>query len=245
MPTTQSPWLTRLTSLKWTVSLGIILRLSLIIFGTYQDAHSPIKYTDIDYYVFTDAAQYVSKGLSPYARDTYRYTPLLAWLLVPTAWSPSALWFNAGKVLFAASDVVAGLLIVKTLQAARGMSRARAVKYANLWILNPMVAQISTRGSSEGLLLVIVVSVLWAVHADRVRAAGVLLGLAVHLKIYPFVYAASIFWWIGPRGGQQKGGDGLAGLLKRLAGRRRVELAAYSAVTFMVLNAVMYYRSVH
>ncbi|OAA54991.1 mannosyltransferase [Niveomyces insectorum RCEF 264] len=167
------------------------LRLVLLLYGLWQDAHSPVKYTDIDYLVFTDAARFVAQGASPYERATYRYTPLLAWALLPavsggadggveanrsTGWwfvVGSQLRFAAGKVLFAVADLVAGWLLERVVRESldrkaagtngRGVtgsssSRSRSTAattarmYASVWLLNPMVAAISTRGSAEGLL---------------------------------------------------------------------------------------------
>ncbi|KAL4930393.1 glycosylphosphatidylinositol-alpha 1,4 mannosyltransferase I [Aspergillus undulatus] len=175
---------------------AIGLRLIMLCYGAWQDANSAVKYTDIDYMVFTDAARYVSAGESPYARDTYRYTPLLAWMLLPTTWSSIPGMFAFGKALFATADVVAGWLVARSLRITHGMSAERALKYASFWLLNPMVANISTRGSSEGLLGVLVVALLWATLGRRVYLAGVLLGFGVHFKIYPFVYGISILWWL-------------------------------------------------
>lgn len=215
---------------------GFILRLVLLVYGSWQDAHSPIKYTDIDYLVFTDAARYVAQGRSPYDRATYRYTPLVAWLLLPTTWG--GLWFEFGKFLFAVGDIATGWLTLRILQT-RGMPTERAMKFASIWILNPMVANISTRGSSEGLLAVLVVALLWATLLRKIVLAGFLLGFAVHLKIYPFIYAASIFWWLGsPNDTLPK--SSLAGRALSLITRERVSLAVSSFVTFMACNTLMY-----
>lgn len=37
---------------------AIGLRLGLLLYGEYQDAHSALKYTDVDYRVFSDASKY-------------------------------------------------------------------------------------------------------------------------------------------------------------------------------------------
>ncbi|KAF2753023.1 hypothetical protein EJ05DRAFT_480737 [Pseudovirgaria hyperparasitica] len=247
-----------LSSPRTVFTLALLLRLVLLLYGTLQDAFSPLKYTDIDYYVFTDAARFLAHGHSPYTRDTYRYTPLLAWLLYPTSW-PGAFWFASGKVLFALCDVLAGWLIYAILRgggggsregSGNGMDETRAIRFASLWLLNPMVAQISTRGSSEGLLCVNVVALLWAVLARRTRVAGVLLGLAVHLKIYPFIYGASILWYLDER---TTSGDNSAGKEKKKKGqktgpmtgvltfcnRARIEFAIYAAATFLLLSGAM------
>jgi phosphatidylinositol glycan class M len=60
----------------------------------------------------------------------------------------------------------------------------------------------------------------------------------VHLKIYPFIYAASIFWWL------ESDGKSSASSLGRLLSYERVVLALSSFLTFMILNGVMYMQYV-
>ncbi|KAI1099679.1 glycosyltransferase family 50 protein [Jackrogersella minutella] len=234
-----------------------LLRAGMLLYGLWQDANSPFKYTDIDYLVFTDAARFTfaSASASPYTRETYRYTPLLAWLLYPTTW-PGNFWFSSGKALFAAADLLAGYLIVLVL---RGpylrMPVDRACRYASIWLLNPMVATISTRGSSEGLLGVLVMALLWAVLEKRITLAGLLLGLGVHFKIYPFIYAPAIVWWMdaermggktevkGRKGKGSQNTDQAASVLEHVvafATSERITLTLVSLTTFLGLNLAMY-----
>ncbi|KAF2467273.1 GPI mannosyltransferas-like protein 1 [Lindgomyces ingoldianus] len=225
-------------------STSVLLRVVFLLYGLFQDAYSPMKYTDIDYFVFTDAARFISQGRSPYTRDTYRYTPLLAWLIYPTTWP--GFWFSFGKVLFAIGDIVAGWMMFHILRSHQNMPLDRALKFASIWLLNPMVATISTRGSSEGLLGVIVIALLWAVLAKRVRLAGLLLGLAVHFKIYPFIYAASIIWWLDEDRidqAKERKSKPKSSLLSRIisfVNSERLTLTIFSLFTFMGLNIVMY-----
>ena len=231
---------------------AISLRVILLFYGLLQDIYSPLPYTDIDYFVFTDAARYVYNGHSPYLRETYRYTPLLAWLLIPTAW-PGASWFSFGKIVFALADIIAGQLIFLILRSPSGgrMTTVRALKFASVWLLNPMVATISTRGSSEGLLGVMVVALLWAVYDQRIKLAGVLLGLAVHFKIYPFIYGISIIWYLEPSSPQkirsklQGSGDHLsaASIQQQLLAfitPTRISFLLSSLAAFTALNGLMY-----
>jgi phosphatidylinositol glycan class M len=235
-----------LDSVPRVLLVATALRLILLVYGGWQDAHSAVKYTDIDYMVFTDAARYVAKGESPYARDTYRYTPLLAWMLVPTAWESPAPWstitFALGKALFALSDVFAGWLVLQLLTRCYRFPVERALRYvAAVWLWNPMVANISTRGSSEGLLGVLVAALLWATLTKKPVLAGLILGLAVHFKIYPFIYGVSIlWWWDAERDGSSSSGSGLLSKAVNFVTFTRVKLVVASLASFMALNLVMY-----
>ncbi len=242
------PKITRslLTSPSSLVSAAISLRIVLLLYGLYQDAHAPLKYTDIDYGVFTDAARYVSYGQSPYLRDTYRYTPLLAWILLPTTWEPQHIWFSFGKALFATSDILAGWIIFVVLQK-RGMSQRRALKYSSIWLLNPMVATISTRGSSEGLLCVMIMALLWATEMRHIALSGVLLGLAVHFKIYPFIYGVSILWSLeSPASAPSRSTNkeethtSIFGTFSTFLNQDRLVFIFTSLVTFSMLNISMF-----
>lgn len=165
--------------------LGAVLRAALLVYGSIQDTHPVIKFTDIDYSVFTDAAHLVFEGSSPYSRATYRYTPILAWILVPNIIFP--IW---GKLLFALCDLLSGALLVRLLKL-----RGASPSLASLWILNPFVAVISTRGNAESILSLLVIAILWTLATNRITLAAILFGLSVHLKIYPIIYCVPI--WFG------------------------------------------------
>jgi GPI mannosyltransferase 1 subunit M len=223
-----------LSSRSAVFSAAILLRVLLIAWSRHQDAHSAVKYTDIDYFVFTDAARFVARGASPYERDTYRYTPLLAWLLVPTTY-----WFEFGKLLFAAADILAGWLLVRILTEHYGLTPGAATKYAAVWLLNPIVAGISTRGSCESLLGVLATSLLLAVLRRNIAWAGIILGFAVHFKIYPFIYASSLVWYLDTVAADSKDGT-LFNRLLRFFNRDRILLAVWSVTTFAAFNMAMY-----
>jgi phosphatidylinositol glycan class M len=222
-------------------SLAALMRAGLLLYGLYQDNHSAMKYTDIDYMVFTDASRFIAEGQSPYQRDTYRYTPLLAWFLIPTTWQPSWLWFSFGKVLFAIADLVTGWLLLLVLRTEYpAMSEKSRLRYASIWLLNPMVATISTRGSSEGLLGVMVIALVWAVLNRHTILAGFLLGFGVHFKIYPFIYAPSIIWFFAPKNSSNNRSISLFNQIFNFITLDRIKITAVSLLTFLGFNAWMY-----
>ena len=89
--------------------VGLVLRLFLAWFLPFllDDGRfiPGVAYTDIDYLVFTDAANYIKMGKNPYDRHTYRYTPFLAELL---AHMPK----ETGRFLFCIADAICGWIII-------------------------------------------------------------------------------------------------------------------------------------
>lgn len=183
--------------------LAVLLRIGFFLFGLYQDVYMTVRYTDIDYLVFSDAARYVFNGGSPYQRETYRYTPLLAWMLLPNSWGGH--WYHFGKILFMACDLVTGFFIIRLLQRVlvhgKPLSDRKVVVLSSLWLLNPIVITISTRGSSESVLTVMVMaSLYYLVCKQSILWSGIFLGLATHFKMYPLIYIPSIMLYLSSRG---------------------------------------------
>jgi len=172
--------------MSYTLICALIIRILLIFSGSIIDAYSDIKYTDVDYNVYTDAARLVWEGQSPFHRDTYRYPPLLAFLLIPNIYFASF-----GKILFAVADI--GILWhYFSIHELKPNPTMRGVWIALVWALNISFAVISTRGSSDSIHNFMILSVLKLTFMKNYIPAGLLLGLSIHLRLYPIIFVPAI-----------------------------------------------------
>ena len=201
---------------RFAFPLALLLRGCLLLYAEWQDANFAVKYTDVDYAVFCDAAAALAQGDSPFRRATYRYTPLLAYAMMPsvraTKLIPSGVlsipnsisnmlpWFGEGgelvipalpwfgKLLFVGADIAVGVLIQHVLTA-RGMRTQVARTWAALYLFHPFSWTVSTRGNADGIVGALVLFSMVLIMQHRVVASAVVYGLAVHFKIYPIIYA--------------------------------------------------------
>ncbi|KAJ3387070.1 hypothetical protein HDU92_002161, partial [Lobulomyces angularis] len=146
----------------------------------------------VDYNVFTDAAIYVSKNQSPYKRETYRYTPLLAIILLPNVWLPIF-----GKLLFVLCDLLTGYIIMEILKIDKPSAINNQLMLTSIiWLLNPFVINISTRGSSESITTSLSLMSILLILKGNLKSGSIIFGLAVHFKIYPIIYSLPILCFL-------------------------------------------------
>lgn len=163
--------------------LALIIRIVLLIYGIWQDGNSTLKYTDIDYWIFNDASNIIWTNGNPFiGNTTYRYSPLLALLLIPNKWTKN-LW---GKSMFILADIGCAYFLYRL------MTR-RNIKLINyLWLFNPFIMTISTRGNAESILSLIILASLSFIQRGKLIWSAMLYGLSVHFKLYPIIYIIPI-----------------------------------------------------
>ena len=187
--------------------VSLTLRYLIIIITEYLYYNYGVLYTDIDYHVFSDGAKHVAKLESPYERETYRYTPLLAVLMIPNV----KIWYPIGKFLLSTIDVGVGYLIEKLLKEQQTQSKEEITfnevlkaendeafyNYASLFYLyNPLTIVICTRGSADCIITFLVLLSLIYLEKKKYILSAIIYGFAVHFKIYPIIYAPSIFLYL-------------------------------------------------
>lgn len=190
-------WLDR-QSLRTLLLYGGLVRLVLLIYAAFHDSYCRVKYTDIDYMIVVDGARELLHGGTPFDRTTYRYTPLLAVLVIPAVLTANPL----GKVVFTLSDLGAAYYCFHMLL--RFTTERSAKWMVVIWILfNPVVLNVSTRGNSDMLISFMSMGVLAKFAEGRHFTAAAILGFAVHFKIYPVIYALPLVLGVWERASQK------------------------------------------
>jgi GPI mannosyltransferase 1 subunit M len=132
-----------------------------------------------------------------------------------------------GKILFGACDILVALL----LRSVDTPSDSTNARISLLSLFNPLIFSISTRGSSESILGALVLLTLNYAMKERWDATAIWFGVAVHWKIYPFIYGSSLLMLLTAI---SRGGRGDFGIMRML------RFAFISGGTFLALGVVMY-----
>ncbi|XP_050873079.1 GPI mannosyltransferase 1 isoform X2 [Lathyrus oleraceus] len=159
------------------LTFSAIFRVILILYGEWQDSHMEVRYTDVDYIVFSDAASLVASGYSPYNRTTYRYSPLLAFLLLPN----SFLHRSWGKFLFSSADILVGYFIYYILKLQKVPENL--CNYSVMaWLFNPFTFTIGTRGNCEPIVSAMILWIIVCLMKEGNVLGGVLLSALPNLQ---------------------------------------------------------------
>uniref|UniRef100_A0A1I8B1Q5 GPI alpha-1,4-mannosyltransferase I, catalytic subunit n=1 Tax=Meloidogyne hapla TaxID=6305 RepID=A0A1I8B1Q5_MELHA len=182
---------------KTLLILAFLVRLFFILYARIHDYFFHLNFTDVDYEVFTEAALLVSKGFSPYNLTTYRYPPIIAWILIP-----NNLFGDFGKIIFSILDVFVGWIQLQYFTQFNKISTSNKIKDEEiisrrliclLWLFNPFNTIIATRGNSDSLICFLNLLTMFELSKGRYLLSAFIHGaLATHLRIFPVCFLLRI-----------------------------------------------------
>ncbi|KAH8384835.1 hypothetical protein KR093_009498 [Drosophila rubida] len=186
--------------------ISALLRLTLICYAQIHDAKSTVPYTDIDYKVVTDGARFIVDGGTPFARHTYRYSPIMAFIQIPNIMLHPAF----GKLVYSLCDLLVGQLIYALVRLESGKAtdiEKKALASACFWLYNPLTAVISTRGSGDSFTSLFVISSIYLLVKTKdqsspyftVFCAGLAHGFVIHLRLYPIFFSLAYYLCLSGR----------------------------------------------
>jgi len=174
------------------LAFGLFGRLVLVYIASIIDERTPnMKYTDTDYDVFSDAATHVWNGNSPYARHTYRYTPLAAYIVLVNNFIHPL----AGKIIFCLLDLAMGIFMWSLIES-QNKNKKWTMLYVAFWLYNPVTVGMSTRGSNDNIIALLVFATLYFLLNRQYFIGGFVYGLSIHFKMYPIIYCIPFYFFI-------------------------------------------------
>lgn len=231
---------------KYHLIAGLVVRLILIVYGDIHDRTYDVPYTDVDYKVFTDAARHVVAGSSPYDRHTYRYSPIVAYLMVPNILVSR----NFGKILFSVFDILVSVAVKMLVEHQMLFVKSNVSKvsvYCSLfWLYNPLSIGISTRGNADSMPCLFIILSLLYLQTDLVQGlykyvlSGFLLGVAIHLRLYPLAFSFPMYLSLGEYRINRRTSI-TEGILSLIPNRKQIVLASSCVVTLFLLTYTMYF----
>ena len=182
------------------VFISLIIRLIVIYLTVHLEnytSYGNLKYTDIDYRVYTAAAALIIQNKSPYELKTYRYPPLLAIIMTPNV----LLFHSFGKIFFSFFDAMITYATWKNVELLTFDSNNNFENNRNyIWywicVMNPISINICTRGSSDSIINYLLLMLIYRFQRKQYFIGGLLFGFAIYWRLYPIIYTLTLISYI-------------------------------------------------
>ena len=144
---------------------------------------------------FSLFCRFVTLGDSPYERDTFRYSPVLAFTCVLNVTSHPLV----GKAFFVVGDLVSWVLIKKVLSQQGGGSR-KTKSLSAAYLFNPYTITMSTRGSCESFTAFLLMLIVCCLQCEDTFRAASCFAFATLFRLYPIIYSVPLLLYIDKQG---------------------------------------------